>query len=367
MNDLLYKIAITQLPMVGDVNAKKLIAYSGSCEAIFKSKKTQLMKVPGIGESIADAIISNFSVALKRAEQELLFIDKHKIQPIFFLDTNYPNRLKHCADSPVMLYHKGNTNFDNEKFIAIVGTRNATENGKKNTEKIIEDLLVYNPVIVSGLAYGIDICAHKAALKNKLQTVGVLAHGLDNLYPAQHKETAKQMLDNGGLLTDYLSKTNPDRENFPSRNRIVAGMADAVIVIEAGSKGGALITADIANNYSRDVFAVPGRIDDVYSQGCNKLIKQNKAALIESAEDIAYICGWQQTKKQTKKQQQLFVELTSDEQVVVDILKEKSQLPIDDLSLETNFTMGKLSGILLNLEFKNTVKSLPGKVYSLAN
>jgi len=367
MDELFYKIALTQLPMVGDINAKKLIAYCGSCKAIFTNKKTQLMKVPGIGESIAYAIISNFTVALKRAEEELLFIEKHKIEPIYFLNANYPNRLKHCLDSPVMLYHKGNTNFGNQKFIAVVGTRNATENGKRITEKFIADLSVYNPVIVSGLAYGIDICAHKAALKNNLQTVGVLAHGLDNLYPAQHKETAKQIIECGGLLTDYVSKTNPDRENFPSRNRIVAGMVDAVIVIEASSKGGALITADIANNYSRDVFAVPGRIDDIYSQGCNKLIKQNKAALIESAEDIAYICGWQQTKKQTKKQQQLFVELTTEEQIVVDILKEKIQLSIDNLSIETNFTMGKLSGILLNLEFKNTVKSMPGKVYSLAN
>ena len=217
------------------------------------------------------------------------------------------------------------------------------------------------------MAYGIDICAHKAALKNNLKTVGVLAHGLDKLYPTQHKETAKLMLQSGGLLTDYMSRTKPDRENFPSRNRIVAGMVDAVIVIEAGSKGGALITAEIANNYSRDVFAVPGRIDDVYSQGCNKIIKQNKAALIESAEDIAYICGWQQSQKQVKKQQQLFIELNEEEQKIVDVLKEKNQLAIDDLSFQTSFSMGKLSGILLNLEFKNTIKSLPGKVYSLAN
>ena len=367
MDELLYKIALTQLPMVGDVNAKKLIAYSGSCKSIFDSNKAKLLKIPGIGESIADVIISNFSNALKRAEEELLFIAKHNITPLFFLDSNYPNRLKHCADSPILLYHKGNTNFENNKFIAIVGTRNATESGKKITEKIIEELSVYNPVIVSGLAYGIDICAHKIALKNNLQTVGVLAHGLDKLYPSQHKETAKQMLNSGGLLTDYLSKTNPDRENFPSRNRIVAGMVDAIVVVEASNKGGALITAEIANNYSRDVFAVPGRIDDVYSQGCNKLIKQNKASLLESAQDIAYICGWQQAKKQIKKQQQLFVELSKEEQIIFDVLSKRTQLPIDDLSIETKYTMGKLSGILLNLELKNIVKSMPGKIYCLAN
>jgi DNA processing protein len=367
MKELQYKIAITLLPLIGDVNAKKLIAYCGSCEAVFNQKKSHLMKIPGIGEVTADTIISEYSTALKRAEVELVFIEKHKIEPLFFLDENYPNRLKHCPDSPIMLYHKGNTHFKNEKCIAIVGTRNVTENGRKITDRFVEELAVYNPLIISGLAYGVDICAHKSALKNQLQTVGVLAHGLDKIYPSQHKETAKAMLDSGGLLTDYLSKTNPDRENFPSRNRIVAGLVDAVIVIEAGNKGGALITAEIANTYSRDVFAVPGRIDDVYSQGCNKLIKQNKAALIDSAEDIAYICGWQQTKKQTKKQQQLFIDLNEEEQKVVDILKEKKQVAIDELSLFTAFSMSKLSGVLLNLEFKSAVKSLPGKIYSLAN
>jgi DNA processing protein len=367
MNDLLYKIAVTCLPMIGDVNAKKLIAYCGSCEEVFKKNKLQLTKIPGIGDAIASAIIAEFNNALNRAEEELLFIEKHKIECQFFLDSNYPNRLKHCSDSPVLLYHKGNSNFGNQKCIAIVGTRNATENGKRITEKIIEEIAIHNPLIVSGLAYGIDICAHKAALKNGLQTTAVLAHGLDKLYPTQHKDTAKMMLQNGGLLTDYVSNTKPDRENFPSRNRIVAGMVDAVIVIEASNKGGALITAEIANNYSRDVFALPGRIDDVYSQGCNKLIKQNKASLIESAQDIAYICGWQQTKTKQKKQQELFIELTHEEKIIIDILTKKDNSSVDDISLTSNFTMGKLSGILLNLEFKNLVKSLPGKIYTLAN
>jgi len=365
MNELQFKIALTIMPMIGDVNAKKLIAYCGSCSEIFKKNKAQLLKIPGFGEATADAIIAGSSNALKRAEEELLFIEKHKIETLFFLDEKYPNRLKHCIDSPILLYHKGNSVLDNAKTIAIVGTRNATENGKKITEKLIEDLAIYNPIIVSGLAYGIDICAHKAALKNNLQTVGVLAHGLDKIYPALHKETAKQMLASGGLITDYMSQTRPDRENFPSRNRIVAGMVDAVIVIEAGAKGGALITAEIANNYSRDVFAVPGRIDDTFSLGCNKLIKQNKASLLEKAEDIAYICGWQQTNKQQKKQQQLFVDLNDDEQKIVNILNEKKQMPIDDLCIETSISMGKISGILLNLEFKSVVKSLPGKMFSL--
>jgi DNA processing protein len=367
MKNLLYQIALTQLPMVGNVNAKKLIAYCGSSEDVFKNKYHQLIKIPGVGTQIAKAITQSATAALKRAEQEIAFIEREQIQAFFFLDDDYPKRLKHCEDAPVMLYHRGNSNFENQRCIAIVGTRKASEYGKRLTEKLVSDLIPYQPLVVSGLAYGIDICAHRAAIKNNLQTVAVFAHGLDMVYPPQHKNTAVQMVSNGGLLTDYPSATNPDRENFPSRNRIVAGLVDAVLVVEAGAKGGALITAEIAASYNRDVLAFPGRIDDVYSAGCNKLIKQNKAALIEDVNDLAYACGWELQEKKKLTQNRLFIDFTPDEQIVVEVLREQSELVIDDLSMYAKITMGKLSGILLSLELKNVVKSLPGKVYTLAH
>lgn len=367
MKNLLYQIAITQLPMVGSINAKKLIAYCGSCEAVLKSKYHHLIKIPGIGDQIAKAITFSAKAALERAERELAFIEQEKIQALFYLDEEYPRRLKHCEDAPIMLYHKGNSIFENQRCIAIVGTRKATDYGKRLTEKLVADLVPYQPLIVSGLAYGIDICAHRAAIKNKLQTLAVFAHGLDMVYPAQHKNSAVQMLSQGGWLSDYPSNTNPDRENFPSRNRIVAGLVDAVIVVEAGAKGGALITADIANSYQRDVLAFPGRVDDAFSAGCNKLIKQNKAALIEGVDDIAYACGWELKEKKQVTQNRLFIDFTAEEQAVVDALKSQPELLIDDLSQQVSFTVGKLSSILLSLELKNVVKSLPGKVYTLAH
>ena len=367
MKNLLYQIAITQLPMVGSINAKKLIAYCGSCEEVIKSKYYQLIKIPGIGDQIAKSITLSAKAALERAERELRFIEQEKIQPLFYLDANYPKRLRHCEDAPILLYHKGNTQFENQRCIAIVGTRKATEYGKSLTEKLVSELVPYQPLIVSGLAYGIDICAHRAAVKNKLQTVAVFAHGLDMVYPASHRNTAINMLQQGGLLTDYPSGTNPDRENFPSRNRIVAGLVDAVVVIEAGAKGGALITADIANSYQRDVLAFPGRVEDTASIGCNQLIKKNKAALIESVNDLAYVCGWELQVKKKETQNKLFVELNEQEQSVVDALKAHPELLIDDLSFTAKLSMGKLASVLLSLELKNVVQSLPGKVYTLAH
>ena len=264
-----------------------------------------------------------------------------------------------------MLYYKGNADLNNRKVISIVGTRKATEYGKQFCAELIQHLQTHQTLIVSGLAYGIDICAHKESVKNNLPTVGVLAHGLDDLYPGQHRSTADKMIENGGLLSDYISGTNPDRENFPKRNRIVAGMCDAVVVVEAGITGGALITAEIANSYSRDVFALPGRIGDPFSAGCNKLIKINKAALIESYADISYLLGWQQEEVKAAKQAKLFLDLTEEELLLVNYLKEKGNLPIDELCYATNLSMSKASGLLLNLEFNGVVKTLPGKVYQL--
>lgn len=362
-DDLLYKIGVTLLDGVGDINAKKLIAACGGAEAVFKAKKHQLLKIDGIGEFIANAVVSQN--VLSRAEKEVNFILKNNIQPLFYLDKNYPQRLKQCIDSPVMLYYKGNADLNNRKVISIVGTRKATDYGKQFCADLLKHLQIHQPLIVSGLAYGIDICAHKESLKNNLPTVGVLAHGLDDLYPGQHRSTADKMLEQGGLLSDYMSGTNPDKENFPKRNRIVAGMCDAVVVVEAGITGGALITAEIANSYSRDVFALPGRIGDPFSAGCNKLIKINKAALIESYADISYLLGWQQEEVKAAKQAKLFLEFTEEELLLINYLKEKGNLPIDELCYATRLSMSKASGYLLNLEFNGVVRTLPGKIYQL--
>lgn len=364
LENLKYKIALTLIPNIGDILAKRLVAYCGSVQAVFEEKKSSLEKIPGIGSMHASAVINHTIFEL--AEEEIKFIEKNNIQPLFYLDSDYPKRLTYCEDSPVMLYYKGNVNLNSEKIISIVGTREATEYGKKMCEKLIADLAIHNVLIVSGLAYGIDICAHKAALDNGLPTVCTLAHGLDRIYPAIHKLTAQKMLENGGWLTDFTSKTAPDRENFPRRNRIVAGISDATIVIESKKSGGSLITADIANSYNRDVFAFPGRVDDVCSEGCNNLIKQNKAALIQSAADLIYILGWEQTKNvKAPQQKKLFLELSADEEVLVNVLKEKDSVTIDDLCFATKLPMSKVSGLLLTLEFSGIVKSLPGKAYRL--
>ncbi len=364
LENLNYKIALTLIPNIGDILAKRLVAYCGSPQAVFEEKKTSLEKIPGIGSSHAKAVINH--TIFERADDEIKFIKKNNITPLFYLDSNYPKRLTYCEDSPVMLYYKGNANLNSEKIISIVGTREATEYGKKICEKLITDLAVHNVLIVSGLAYGIDICAHKAALDNKLATVCALAHGLDRIYPAAHQSTAQKMLENGGWLTDFTSKTIPNRENFPRRNRIVAGISDATIVIESKKSGGSLITADIANSYNRDVFAFPGRVDDVCSEGCNNLIKQNKAALIQSAADIIYILGWEQTKNiKAPQQKKLFLELSNDEELLVNVLKEKDSVTIDDLCFASKLPMSKVSALLLTLEFSGIVKSFPGKAYRL--
>ena len=362
---LKYRIAITLIKNVGPVLAKNLISYCGGVEAVFREKVTNLEKIPGVGSVIAKSIRS-FS-DFKRAEDEIQFIQKYKIKPVFILDKEYPERLKNCIDAPVLLYFKGNENLNSSRTVAFVGTRNATGYGKEQTENLIADLAAYNVTIISGLAYGIDITSHKAALKNNLNTIAVLAHGLDRIYPTAHKSTAQKMVEQGGLLTEYMSGTIPDRENFPSRNRIVAGISDAVVVIEAGATGGALITAEIANNYNRDVFALPGRVDDVYSRGCNHYIKINKAALIETAADIVYIMGWEQkeSKKAPEKQQKLFIELNNEEKQLVTLLTDSGPADIDSLILKSNLQSSKIAAALLNLEFNGIIKSLPGKMYRL--
>jgi DNA processing protein len=363
--DLTYQIGLTLLDGVGDVLAKNLVAYCGSAEQVFKTNKSLLEKIPGIGTYTSNAILQSKSV-LERAEQELKFIEKNAVQALFFTDKDFPQRLRNCSDSPVMLYYKGNANLNTEKIVAVVGTRTPSIYGKQMTEKFILDLTDSGCLVVSGLAYGIDITAHKAALDNGLDTVGVLAHGLDRVYPSVHSNYAEKMLEQGGLLTEFLSGTNPDKENFPKRNRIVAGMCDALVVVESKRGGGSLITATIANSYNKDIFAFPGKAGELLSEGCNGLIKSHRANLIESSADLFYVMNWNEDVKKKKTAQiPLFIDLTEDEQLVMNAFDTKNQLHIDEICYATNFPISKISGYLLQLEFSNIIKSLPGKIYQV--
>lgn len=365
-NDLKYKIGISLIPGIGPVNAKKLVAYTGSIEGVFSESGKNLKKIPGIGSQLAKNI-TNKSI-LSKAEEEVEFINEYKIQTYFYLDKNYPERLKHCEDAPVMLFQKGKCNLNKQKVVSIVGTRNATQYGKNFCDDFISALQKNHPetVIVSGLAYGIDVTAHKSALRHKMETVAILAHGFKTLYPSAHRPIAKKIVNQGALITEFLSKDLPEKNNFVKRNRIIAGLADATIVVESGPKGGALITADIANSYNRDVLAVPGRTTDKWSKGCNQLIISNKAALLENVSDLEYMLGWEVNKNEPASiQKELFAELNKEEQSIVHILKENGDLTIDQISIKIQFPVSKVSSLLLGLEFKGIVKSLPGRLYKL--
>ncbi len=362
---LLYRIALTQIPGVGGVTARRLIRYCGGVEAVFKERAAALKKIPGIGEHLARAVSSRSF--LDRAEQELRFIGRHDIRALFYLDDDYPTRLRECEDGPLLLYVKGTADLNYARVVAVIGTRNMTSYGKAKCEELIRDLQALGVLVISGLAYGVDACAHKAALKYGLPTAAVLGHGLDRIYPHPHHKLARQMLMEGGaLVTDFVSGTRPDRENFPKRNRIIAGLCDAVVVIEAAITGGALITANIANTYNRDVFALPGKVHDQYSQGCNKLIKINKAHLYEFVADLQYIMNWEPgSSKRQASQASLFVSLTPEEKKVVSFLKENADAGIDQIVSGLRFNLSKTSSILLSLEFKEVVKPLPGKHFRL--
>ncbi|HEX8356403.1 MAG TPA: DNA-processing protein DprA, partial [Segetibacter sp.] len=333
MQDLLYQIALTNVPNIGAVQAKILVNRFDTAEDIFRAPKKELETIEGIGEVRAKSIKDYDGFA--DAETEIEFIEKYRITPLFLKDKNYPQRLLHCYDSPTLLYYRGNADLNASKVISIIGTRNNTEYGKLITDQLIEELQTMQVLIVSGLAYGIDALAHKAAVSHNLPTVGVLAHGLDKIYPPQHTGLAKQMLLNGGLLTEFKKDTKADKHNFPRRNRIVAGIADCTIVIETAAKGGSMITAELANGYNRDVFAYPGKVTDSKSSGCNYLIKTNKATLLTDAEQLIDAMGWATKKTKAKKQKELFIELSQDEKVLVDLLKEKESIHIDELFLKS--------------------------------
>ncbi|UAY51742.1 DNA-processing protein DprA [Ferruginibacter albus] len=362
--DLLYQIALTLVPNIGNVHAKSLVTIFESAEAVFKSKKKDLENIEGIGAVRAKSI-KEFDNFLS-SEEEIQFIERYKITPLFINDEVYPKRLLNCYDSPILLFYRGNADLNHSKIISIVGTRTNSDYGKTVCEKLIEDLSNENVLVISGLAFGVDTIAHKAALKHKLQTVGVLAHGLDRIYPAQNKALAKQMVEHGGLLTEFLSNTDPGKQNFPKRNRIVAGMSDAVIVIETSKKGGSLITAELGNSYNKDVFAIPGRTTDSKSEGCNYLIKNNKAALITCADDLLENMGWKEhSKSSPKKQRELFIELSEDERIIVDLLRQHEQIHIDELYFKTGLSSSASAAALLSLEMQGIVNVLPGKLYKL--
>jgi len=358
-------LALHFIPGVGDYLVKQLVSYCGSAEKVFKTPKGKLLKVPGVGTVTAESILNGKPV--EKAEKELRKAEKESVEILFFTDKKYPSRLKEIPDAPSILYTKGEIDFENPRTIGIVGTRQATTYGKERVEQLIQELVPHGALIVSGLAYGIDIHAHKQAIKNCLPTVGVMGSGIDIIYPALHRETALKMQDNGGIVTENSFGTKPDAHNFPERNRIIAGLSDALIVVEAAEKGGALITAEIANSYNRDVFAFPGGVGETYSSGCNNLIKANKANLITSVRDLEYIMNWVAGAKPEKANSTIsLAEFEEPEQVVLKILIEKkAPVIIDELSWKSTIPVSQLAAVLLGLEFKGVIKSLPGKQYSL--
>ncbi len=362
-NDLLYQIALTLIPNIGAVQSKTLIDHFGDAESIFKANGKILSSIENIGEVRAAAIkeFADFTTA----EEETAFIEKFKIQPLFITDKNYPQRLLRCYDAPTLLYYRGNTDLNAAKVISIIGTRSNTDYGKQVTEKLVGDLQEQQVLILSGLAFGIDAIAHKAAIQNSLPTVGVLAHGLDTIYPSQHKSLAKDILQHGGLLTEFRKNTKPDKHNFPRRNRIVAGMADATIVAETAIKGGSMITAELAHNYNRDVFAFPGKTTDTKSAGCNYLIKYGKGSLLTDAQQLMEAMKWQPKKVKPKAQKELFIELSADEKAIFAILNQKDSVHIDELFLRSGLSSSAVAGAMLNLELQNIISSLPGKMYKL--
>jgi DNA processing protein len=362
--ELIYQLSLCQVPFIGNVHAKKLIDAFGAASAIFNASLHDLEKIENIGEIKAKSIKKFRDFA--RAEKELAFIEKYEIRPLFLTDADYPQRLLNCFDPPAMLFYKGTADLNSSRIVAIVGTRNNTEYGKFATEKLVKALMKANVVVVSGLALGIDTIAHKCSLKYGIPTIGVVGHGLDTIYPNENTNLAKQMIRQGGLLSEFRSKTKPDKHNFPSRNRVVAGISDATIIVESGLKGGSNITANLAWDYNRDVFAVPGRSTDIKSEGCNRLIRENKAMLLDDPGQFLITLGWDKhEKKKGTIQKQLFSEMTDDEKKVLELLKKDEDTSIDELNFSSGLCSSSIAAALLNLEMQGVLKVLPGKRYRL--
>lgn len=365
-DEVFYSIALTSIKGVGPIIARRLIEEFGSATQLFKEKPEILSCIPRFGDELAKGCRS--CKILDTAEQEMEFIRKHQIKSLLFNDPDYPERLRDCVDAPSLLFYKGNADLNAEHIVAMVGTRNSTPYGRDLIEQFTRDLAAQLPdtIIVSGLAYGIDVTSHRGALQNGLDTIGVVAHGLDRLYPDAHRSVAKEMLAQGGLLTEYLSGTNPDKGNFIARNRIIAGISDATLVVETADKGGSIITANIANTYDRDVFAFPGRVNDQRSRGCNRLIRLNRAALITCADDFLEIMNWMPASSSHNAMQlPLQFDLSSEEQEVVDLLNRYGEMELNRMAIETEKPISKLTGLLMDLELRNIVRSYPGGVYRL--
>ncbi|MEQ8519281.1 MAG: DNA-processing protein DprA [Cytophagales bacterium] len=362
--ELIYKLALSLIPGIGGYTFKLLISYCGSAKEVFQAHPARILRIPGIGAH-THALIKN-NASLKEAQRVFDYCEKQKIKILFHSDPEYPKRIKNIPDAPSVLYFKGNCDLNSEKAVSIVGTRNASKYGIEVCKEIVGKLKKHNTLIISGLAYGIDITAHKESINQKLTTVGVLAGGIDKIYPASHKVFAEKMIQNGGLLTEHPPGTVPDAPKFPARNRIIAAFCDAVIVVEAAKKGGALITADLANGYNKDVFAVPGNIYNTYSEGCNNIIKQHKANIFTNITDLEYYLNWDQETESVKKTEIDLEELQKDEKSVIIELKKNNSIIIDQLAWNTQIPVNKLASILLNLEFRGLINSLPGKKYSLS-
>lgn len=358
--ELYYRLALKEVHGIGPIKYKKLIENFGNAKDVFQTKNKKLLRYSGLSEANHQTLQS--FTDFDRIEKELLFLEKYQYTTLHFDQDIYPNTLKNCADSPPLLFFAGQKFPANKKFISIIGTRSNSEYGKKICEELILQLKPYNVCVVSGLAFGIDILAHSNCIKQQIPTLGVMASGLDLIYPYEHTKVAKEMQTQGGLLTEYFSETIPDKSNFPSRNRIVAGMSEATIVIETSQKGGSIITAELAFSYNRDVFCFPGRIYDDKSQGCLQLIKSLKGQLVTSAEDIVQSLGWKQDKSNKKIQASLFIELNEHEQLLYDLLLAKGPLHIDQLTQQATMSYSFIASSLLSLEMQGLIQIEPGKI-----
>ncbi len=361
--DLKYALALCLTEGIGPVSAKALVAYCGSPQAVFREKKTQLLRIPGIGRERVQRLLA--SQTLHRAEKELAFLTREKIQAWYIDEENYPERLRHCDDSPLLLFFKGDGHLNHARQVSVIGTRRPDEYGYRCCEQLIEGLGEAGISLISGLAYGIDITAHNSCLQHQIPTFGILAHGLDTLYPALHRHAALRMIEKGGLLTEFLSGTRADRENFPRRNRLIAGLADVTVVIQTGVRGGSMITALLASGYHREVAAFPGRSGDKLSAGCNLLIRKNQAALIESAQDLLELMNWEKEKKPEKTTQTSLFETSAEEQKILDLLQKHDTLSLDELAFRQGEALTPLTMLLLSLECRGLIRALPGKRYGL--
>ncbi|MDH3697099.1 MAG: DNA-processing protein DprA [Flavobacteriaceae bacterium] len=362
--EIIAVLRLQRLPRIGDITAKKLITFCGSPSAIFSDKRDHLLKINGIGSWSLEGLFDERY--LKEAIKEWKYIERNNVAYTYYQDEAYPSKLLHCPDAPLLLFHRGTIDIQDRLMLSVVGTRNMTAYGAAFCRELIDGLAPLNPVIVSGMAYGVDICVQKEAVVNGLQTIGCLAHGLNQMYPKIHRQYVAEIEANGGFITEFWSSSSPDRENFLRRNRIIAGLSEATLVVESAERGGSLVTADLAFHYNREVFAVPGRVSDEYSKGCNNLIKKQKAQMISSAAELIYYMGWNiDEKKSTGRQQKLFVELDKIEQKIFDFLQEQGRQELDTISMACELPVNKTPSILLNMEMKGVITPLPGKYFEV--